>query len=55
MKESLRGIKFESLDDIIHATKASLNDLVKHEFLDAFEGLLRRWEKRVANECSYFE
>ena len=55
MKESLRGIKFETTEEIVRATKASLNDLDKDGFRDAFVRLVRRWEKCVANEGSYVE
>ena len=55
MKESLRGIRFQSPDEIIQATKASLNEPAKDDFHAAFKGLVRRWGKFVRNEGSYVE
>ena len=55
MKEPLQGIRFQSPDDIVRATKASLNDLDEGGFRDAFESLVRRLEKFVRNEGRYIE
>ena len=55
MKEPLRGIRFQSPDEIIQATKASLNGPAKDDFHAAFKGLVRRWGKFVRNEGSYVE
>lgn len=55
MKESLRGVRFESPEKIIQATKDSLAEMDRDGFQTVFDGLVHRWEKCIDCEGSYVE
>lgn len=55
MKQSLRGRRFDSAEDIVEATAASLRHLDTEVFIGAFESLVNRWRKCVSVDGSYVE
>lgn len=55
MKESLRGIRMESLEQINERTSMSLRQLAKHDFGQVFEAWQHRWRKCVDLDGSYVE
>lgn len=55
MKESLRGRRFESPEDIVRAARASLQHLDDGTFHDAFQSLVRRWQKCLDIDGQYVE
>ena len=55
MKETLRGRRFESSDEIEAATRTSLQRLDKQVYSDAFDAWSRRWTKCVEVAGLYVE
>ena len=55
IKESLRSRRFESQEDIIRAASASHRHLDEGTFQDAFQSLVRRWQKCLDNDGQYIE
>ena len=55
MKESLRGRRFESQKEIISAENTSLRHLDDETFYNAFQSLVKRWQKCVDNDDLYVE
>lgn len=55
MKETLRGRRFESTDEINEETSTSLRHLAKDGFGHVFDSWVSRWHKCVDNDGSYVE
>jgi transposase len=55
MKKHLRGHHFSTADDLKEAVVNYLSSLEESFFVAAFDDLVKRWKKLVANEGGYIE
>jgi len=55
LKRSLKGRRFQTVDEIKEKTTELLNTFTKEEFPGAFDQWKHRWEKCVASQGDYFE
>ena len=55
VKMTMKGKRFESIQDIEAATTAQLKTLTKENFHDCFRKWQERWDKCVRSEGEYFE
>ncbi|XP_049271908.1 histone-lysine N-methyltransferase SETMAR-like [Rhipicephalus sanguineus] len=52
---TLKGQRFETSEDIMAATTAELNSILKDSFSECFQQWQHRWEKCVESQGDYFE
>jgi len=52
---TMKGKRFESIQDIEAATTAQLKTLTKEDFQNCFRKWQERWDKCVRSEGEYFE
>ena len=55
VKMTMKGKRFESIQDIEAATTAQLKTLTKEDFQNCFRKWQERWDKCVRSEGEYFE
>ena len=55
VKITMKGKRFESIQDIEAATTAQLKTLTKKDFQNCFRKWQERWDKCVRSEGEYFE
>ena len=55
IKEILKGMNFDDIDDIRSNTTAALKAIPQNQFQNCFEGWTRRWHRCVASQGEYFE
>ena len=55
VKMTMKGKRFESIQDIEAATTAQLKTLTKEDFQNCFRKWQERWDKCVRSEREYFE
>ena len=55
LKDSLRGQKFDSDEEVIHAINSWFEQQDKNFYVDGVKSLAHRWEKCVALEGDYVE
>ena len=55
IKEILKGIHFDNIDDIWSNTTAALKAIPQNQFQNCFEGWTRRWHRCIASQGEYFE
>ena len=55
VKMTMKGKRFELIQDIEAATTAQLKTLMKEDFQNCFRRWQERWDKCVQSEREYFE
>ena len=55
VKMTMKGKRFESIQDIVTAMTAQLKALIKEDFQNYFRKWQERWDKCVQREGEYFE
>ena len=55
VKEILKGMHFDEIDDIRTNTKAALKTIPQNQFQNCFEGWTRLWHRCIASQEEYFE
>ena len=55
MKKPLRGIRFQSTEELKDSSESYLKGLQKKDFEVAFQDWKKRMQKCIAAECNYFE
>jgi len=55
LKEILKGMCFDDIDDIRSNTRTALKAFPQTQFQNCFEGWTRRWHRYIASQCQYFE
>ncbi|PAA51888.1 hypothetical protein BOX15_Mlig021490g1, partial [Macrostomum lignano] len=55
IKESMRGQRFSTEEDVNQAYKAGIAAVTNNGMTTGIDGLVRRWEKCIEAEGSYFE
>ncbi len=55
LKRTLRGRRFDTLDDLQEVVTETLESIPKQAFVDCFDKWQHRWEKCVLSDGNYFE
>jgi hypothetical protein len=55
MKITLKGQRFDTVEEIQAETQMVLNTLIKRDFQDAFQKWQKRWDRCMRSQGDYFE
>ena len=55
LKTTLKGLRFQSVDEIQQNSQRQLHTISQNEFQGAFEKWRKQWERCVASRGEYFE